>query len=119
MSPGDQRQAVDNILVYSRQAGGLPDTAVILQMFEDVEGPFCFDSQAGEYGAFSLGEALSAGFADQEANFPFFPRPSLLPDVPAVLLAIEGALGVLTTKVFEWAHGVLLSRPSTGTEQPE
>ena len=110
MLAGQQRQAVDGVLVGSGEARGLSDTVVVSQVFEDVDGFFGFDPRAVEGGSFPFGEFFPAGGAAEAADLLFFAGPAFLLDVSLPFLSIEDALGVLAAELFERSHGVILGQ---------
>jgi hypothetical protein len=103
VAAGLEGVADDGIFIGARQAGGLPDTAAVLEVLEDGEGFVVGQACAEQGGALAFGEALLAATAGEHAALVLAVAEGDA-EVALAAQAIVGALGILAAEEVKVFH---------------
>ena len=95
---GPLRQAGDGVAVDVDQAPGLSDATALGEVLEDGAGLLLREVGVEQRRALTLGEAVSAGLAVEQADVVVHAVAGADGEVPGVALAVGGAIGILATE---------------------
>jgi hypothetical protein len=99
-----QGVADDGVLIDAGQAGGLADTAAVLEVLKDGQGAVLGQAGAEQGGALALAEALLAGAAGEHAVAAALAVTEGDAQVASATQAVVGTLGVLAAESVKVFH---------------